>query len=128
MNFPNQVQRGNLSLNNGAEVNAISAEGGSIAFNSRNINILEGSQILAGSNNPLNTREIVAGDINLNATEAIKVEQDSFIGNLVASGKGGDININANTFSIFGSIVAAITFGEGNGGNLTINTQDFAHG
>ncbi|NJO64466.1 MAG: filamentous hemagglutinin N-terminal domain-containing protein, partial [Richelia sp. RM2_1_2] len=128
LNFPNQVQRGNLSLNNGAEVNAISAEGGSIAFNSRNINILEGSQILAGSNNPLNTREIVAGDINLNATEAIKVEQDSFIGNLVASGKGGDININANTFSIFGSIVAAITFGEGNGGNLTINTQDLLMG
>ncbi|BAY88995.1 filamentous hemagglutinin N-terminal domain-containing protein [Tolypothrix sp. PCC 7601] len=128
LTFPSQVQRGNLSLNNSAQINVVSAEGGSIAFNSRNINILAGSQILAGSNDSLNTREIVAGDINLNATEAIKVEQNSFIGNFVASAKGGDININANTFSIFGSIVSAITFGEGNGGNLTINIQDFLMG
>ncbi len=124
LNFPNQVQRGNLSLNNSAEVNVVSAGGGSIAFNSQNIDISGRSQVLAGIDKPLINSETVAGNINLNATEGIKVGQDSFIGNLVASGKGGDININANTFSIFGSIVTAIIFGEGNGGNLTINTQD----
>jgi filamentous hemagglutinin family protein len=121
LNFPSQVQRGNLSLNNSAQVNVVSTGGGSITFSFQNIDISGGSQIFAGI---LRNSETVAGDINLNATEAIKVEQESLIGNLVASGKGGDININANTFSIFGSRVSTRTSGEGNGGNLTVNTKD----
>ncbi|MBD2241346.1 S-layer family protein [Aulosira sp. FACHB-113] len=121
LTFPNQLQRGNLSLNNSAQVYVVSTGGGSIAFNSQNIDISGASQIFAGI---LRNSETVAGDINLNATEAIKVEQNSFIGNLVTFGNGGDININANTFSIFGSRVSTRTSGEGNGGNLTINTKD----
>jgi hypothetical protein len=83
-------------LNNGAITYVASGGGGSVAINARNIDILAESLILAGIGRGLGTDNSKAGDITLNATREIKVEQGSYIRNAVSSnatGNGGNLTM-----------------------------------
>jgi filamentous hemagglutinin family protein len=128
LNFPVQVERADVLLNNSAGVAVISGDRGSVAINARNIDILGGSQILAGILGGLGTSDSTAGDITLNATREIKVEQGSYIRNEVisdATGNGGNLTINAQNLLVQSSgRLQVSTFGKGEGGNLTVNTSD----
>ncbi|AFZ01966.1 filamentous hemagglutinin N-terminal domain-containing protein [Calothrix sp. PCC 6303] len=128
LNFPVQVERADVLLNNRAGVSVISGGGGSVTINARNIDILEGSLILAGIGRGLGTDDSKAGDITLNATREIKVEQGSYIRNAVSSnatGNGGNLTINAqNLFVQSGGRIQVSTLGKGKGGNLTVNVSD----
>jgi filamentous hemagglutinin family protein len=130
LNFPDGVKRADVLLNDEAEVNVRSDDGGSIAINSQNLSFFGGSKLRAGITSGLGTVNSKAGDIDIDidATEVITLTDESFIANLVQSeavGKSGNINIQAaSVFLTDGSYLITSPFGEGNAGNLTINALD----
>jgi filamentous hemagglutinin family protein len=125
LNFPVQVERADVLLNNGAITYVASGGGGSINIDAQNIDILQGSQIFAGINEDLGTIDSKAGDVTLNATRAIQLEKDSFIINTIFNnGNGGDIRINTkDLFVRDGAQINTGIFGAGKAGNLTINAS-----
>ncbi|MEH2144230.1 two-partner secretion domain-containing protein [Nostoc sp.] len=129
LNFPNGVQRGDISLNNRAIVGVIGEGGGSIAANARNLEILAGSQFFAGIGSGLGTANTQAGDITVDATEQIKLAgTDSLIFNSVQSqavGNAGNITLKTGSFEVTdGAQIDSFTRGRGNAGNITIQAKD----
>ncbi|MEO0932827.1 MAG: filamentous hemagglutinin N-terminal domain-containing protein, partial [Cyanobacteria bacterium J06641_2] len=128
LSFPDAVDRSNVFLSNGAVVDVIAGNGGSIAVNARNLEMIGKSKLLAGIESGLGSDDAKAGDIDFNVTGALNLQNNSSIANMVlpeAKGKGGNVNINANTLQIEdGASVRVGTFGAGKGGNLTVNAQD----
>ncbi len=105
LSFPDSLQRSNISLNNGALVYVAAEDGGSIAVNARNLEMTGESELFAGIQNRLNSNNGKAGNIDVNATGAINLDNRSSIRNLVlpeANGQGGDVNISANTLQVEG--------------------------
>ncbi|MDJ0632596.1 MAG: filamentous hemagglutinin N-terminal domain-containing protein [Xenococcaceae cyanobacterium MO_188.B29] len=126
--FPDGIARSDLILTNGAEVNVQTAGGGSISVNARNLEISGGklgaSNLRAGIAPESGSTAAQAGDITLNATDNITVSQGSTIRNRVEQsgvGNAGGIDITTtNLFLTEKSFVSASTFGQGDGGNITI--------
>jgi filamentous hemagglutinin family protein len=128
LSFPDSVERSDIFLSNGAQVNVTASDGGSIALNARNLEMTGESYLLAGIDFGLGSDNSQAGNIAVNATGAITLNNESAIGNLVlpeANGQGGDVSIRASTLRLEGGAqVFAATFGAGNGGDLSIDAQD----
>jgi len=128
LSFPNGVERADVSLTNRSEVNVRSGGGGSITINSRNLDVLAESRLRAGIESDFSFVGSQAGDITLNATEAVVIANNSLISNAVlprALGNGGNINVTARSLSSTdGARLSASTFGQGNAGNLTIQASD----
>lgn len=127
LRFPENVNRGSVSLINQAGI-FVTGASGDIAVNAKNLEIFGGSFLSAGIGQGLGTPDTVAGDININATKEISVVGfGSQLLNLVsteAKGHGGNININSGSLLLRdGSIVATSTFGEGNAGNVTLQAK-----
>ncbi|MGI2908798.1 filamentous hemagglutinin N-terminal domain-containing protein [Tolypothrix sp. VBCCA 56010] len=124
--FPDNVARGSVSLTNQAAIYVEGAGGGNIAVNARNLEILGGSFLSAGIG-LFGTAETVAGDITLNATGEIKIAGSGVV-NLVSlgsQGNGGNITIDSGSLSLRdGARLAALTFGQGNAGNVTVRAKD----
>ncbi|MBP5971166.1 S-layer family protein [Brasilonema sp. CT11] len=128
LSFPNSVERSDVFLSNGAVVNVRAGNGGSIAVNTRNLAMTAESFLYAGIESGLGSNNSKAGNISVNATGAIKLNNGSQIANNVrakANGQGGDVNISASTLQISGGAqVSASTSGAGKGGNLRVDAQD----
>ncbi|GAB1539269.1 hypothetical protein NUACC21_19350 [Scytonema sp. NUACC21] len=131
LNFPQNVQRADVSLINSADVNVLADGGGSIAINAQNLNMGGGSRLQAGINSDLGSIGSQAGNVEINATGIVNINDSSIINALLprSVGKGGDINITTGSLAVTnGAQVAASTLGQGNAGNLTIlarNTVSF---
>jgi filamentous hemagglutinin family protein len=128
LSFPDQVARADVSLTNGASVNVAAGGGGSIAVNARNLDLSGGSNLFAGIGTDLGSVGAQAGDITLNATEAITVANESLISNRVgegAVGNGGEVNITTGSLSVMsGAGLTARTYGQGDAGSVNINARD----
>ncbi|MBD1919847.1 S-layer family protein [Microcoleus sp. FACHB-831] len=127
LSFPAGVQRSNVSITNGAIVDATTNNGGSITINAANLNILGGSKLTAGILPGGGDIGSKGGDITLNATGAIAI-QNSSIENAVgknAIGDSGQINIQAQSVSLSeGAFFDASTSGQGDAGTVIINASD----
>ncbi|MBW4628831.1 MAG: filamentous hemagglutinin N-terminal domain-containing protein [Brasilonema octagenarum HA4186-MV1] len=128
LSFPDNVERSDVFLSNGALVNVRAGNGGSIAVNARNLKMTAKSSLLAGIESRLGSNNSKAGNIEVNATAAINLNNKSEISNQVlaqANGQGGNVNINASTLQVSGGAqVGVATFGVGKGGNLRVDAQD----
>ncbi len=128
LSFPSGVERSDVTLNNSARVNVRAGDGGSIAVNARNLEMTGGSALLAGIDAGLGDDGSRAGNIDINVTDAILLNDGSFIGNGVrsqATGQGADVNILTSALLIEnGAAVDVSTFGAGKGGNLNVDAQD----
>ncbi|RCJ21435.1 hypothetical protein A6770_30355 [Nostoc minutum NIES-26] len=128
LSFPNSVERSDVFLSDRAQVNVFAGNGGSIAVNARNLEMTGGSFLRAGIDSGLGSDNSKAGNISLNATVAINLNNNSEIFNQVrseANGQGGDVSINATTLLVRdGARVNTGTFGTGKGGNLRVDAQD----
>lgn len=128
LNFPKNVTLANVSLINRSLLDVTAGNGGSIAINARNIDILGGSQLVVGLLPNISTSESQAGDFTLNATERITISESSGIQNAVAEramGNAGNINITAGSLLVNnGAAIVASTFGQGNAGSIFINTRE----
>jgi large exoprotein involved in heme utilization and adhesion len=110
-------------------VNVRAGNGGSIAINARNLDVLQGSKVRAGIASGLGSPQSEAGDIEINATEIMTVAGElSFLANVVLPegvGKAGDINITTGSLFVKeGGYFNSSTQGQGDAGNLTINARD----
>ncbi|MDY6899645.1 MAG: filamentous hemagglutinin N-terminal domain-containing protein [Cyanobacteriota bacterium] len=128
LSFPEGVEKSNVSLNKGMSVNVRDGDGGSIAVNARNLKMTDNSSLLAGIKKERGTDDSRAGDINVNVTDEINLNDGSLIDNRLlpkSKGQGGDININAGTLLVKnGAQVRTNNRSKGKGGNLTVNAQD----
>ncbi|MBR8840957.1 MAG: filamentous hemagglutinin N-terminal domain-containing protein, partial [Stigonema ocellatum SAG 48.90 = DSM 106950] len=121
--IPEDVQRANVSLSNGAEVNVRALDGGSIAINAQNVNLTGGSILRAGIESGLGTQQSKAGDIEINAKGETVLSDGSFIANVVrpnAVGQGGNINITTGALTLNGAALNTTTYGQGNSGNVSV--------
>ncbi|AFY41519.1 filamentous hemagglutinin N-terminal domain-containing protein [Nostoc sp. PCC 7107] len=128
LDFPRNLVRADVSLRNNAQVNVFAEVGGSINVNTHNLNLEGGSHIqvaIPEGSGDINSR---TGDINVNATGNIHLQQRSMISTAVAinaTGNAGNINIVTNSLlAADGSQVNASSFGIGDGGSISITAGD----
>ena len=128
LNFPQEVARADVALVNGARVDVSAGDGGSIAINARNLNILEGSQLRAGIAFGLGSPQAQAGDIVIQVTGTMSLANLSFVANRVepeAEGKGGRIEVTTGSLSVAeGAILSASILGQGDAGSIIINASE----
>ncbi|MUG96608.1 filamentous hemagglutinin N-terminal domain-containing protein [Scytonema sp. UIC 10036] len=128
LNFPDTIQRADVFFGTFARVNVASTGGGDIAIDARNIDVSEFTSLRAGITSRSRTTDSQAGDITLNATEQIKVEQGSQILNSVnplATGNSGNIRIKTGSLILSNnSELITSAYGEGNAGSMTIDARD----
>ncbi|MEH2112513.1 beta strand repeat-containing protein [Nostoc sp.] len=126
--MPDGVERANVDLNNAAEVNVRSTNGGNIKIHARDVNLTGESKLRAGIEKGLGTPNSQGGNIEINATETTSLTDKSFISNTLretAFGKSGDINITTGSLNISNnSFLDAATFGQGNAGKVSIQAKD----
>ncbi|MCF4965679.1 filamentous hemagglutinin [Nostoc sp. CMAA1605] len=127
LTFPQEIARGDISLRNGAIVNVAADGGGAIALTGHNIDISEESLVLAGITTGLGTAEAKAGDISLNATQAISLSQKSAVVNQIevnATGISGNINLQAGSLDVTGaSFFSTRSLGIANSGSIYANVS-----
>jgi filamentous hemagglutinin family protein len=128
LSFPDNVARADIALSNSALIDVRAGGGGSIAATARNLSLSEGSRLHAGIDEGFGFVGAQAGDIQLNATDAINLAEGNRIRNdveLGGTGNAGNINITTGSLAMVGSAqVTSVTNGQGNGGNLNINARD----
>jgi filamentous hemagglutinin family protein len=127
LTFPDGLARADVSLKNISILDVTGTNGGDIAINAQNLDISERSFLFAGVGQGLGTNRSQAGNITLNATGVITVKQSSVIQNVVnlnAIGNGGNVNVRSESLSVAdGAVLVASTFGKGNAGNVTIQSN-----
>ncbi|NJO98003.1 MAG: filamentous hemagglutinin N-terminal domain-containing protein, partial [Pleurocapsa sp. CRU_1_2] len=129
LNIPDSISRGNVSLTNGAGFLVAGDGGGDIAIAAKNISLDSDSTIDAGIYSNFGSPNAQAGDIIINATGTISVkDDDSYIVNSVfadATGTAGNLTIDTNDLIVSnGGQIGAVTFGQGDGGNLTVRASN----
>ncbi|AFY44913.1 filamentous hemagglutinin N-terminal domain-containing protein [Nostoc sp. PCC 7107] len=127
LDFPQDSLRADVLLTNGSSLDVSAGNGGSIAINAKNIDILEQSNLAAGIAPGLGDVNSQAGDVTLNATGVIRVSDQSMIINytdLFATGNAGNINIITDNLHLTNNaVITNRTFGQGNAGNLIIKAN-----
>jgi filamentous hemagglutinin family protein len=125
LRFPTGVARADVSLTNGSRISAV-GNSGSITMNAGTLEIIN-SVLSAGIGRNSGFVGAQAGDIALNASD-IRARDETIINNLVGIdgiGSSGDIRITADSLSLTSEArLAAITFGQGNAGNVIIHARD----
>jgi filamentous hemagglutinin family protein len=128
LSFPASLPRTDVSITEGAEVNVRAGGGGSIAINARNLNISGAStRVRAGIASGLGSVGSKAGDIEINATQAINLDAGVIFNEVQEGGigDGGDINITTGSLAVTGGAqLSASTFGEGKAGSVIITARD----
>lgn len=127
LGFPANVVRSNVFLTNNALIGVSGDGSGSIAIHARNFDLSNQSALFNGIfSNTQGTPQ--PGKITIDATDAVTLQQESTIGNLIGSnttGNGGDIDIKTGILSLLeGSNINTFHNGEGNGGSVMINARD----
>lgn len=117
---------GDITLQNTAVVDVTASGGGSINVNGNNLTI-SNSSLNSGIASNLNSSEAQAGNITINATKAVKLNNSGNINNEVNFGIGnaGNIEINTGSLSVIdGGFISASTSGRGDGGRILINAGE----
>ncbi|MEH2169224.1 MAG: S-layer family protein [Nostoc sp.] len=123
LSFPDSVARANVTLTNGAEVNVRAKQGGSIAINAQNIDVLGASKLQAGIASGLGSVDSQAGNIDINATAGINITNETLISNAVPTGglgNAGGINITAGFLSITDSALSNSNSGNRDAGSISL--------
>jgi filamentous hemagglutinin family protein len=108
LRFSDELARANITLNDSSIIDVISDGGGSITVNANNLEIFNGSQLLAGILPGTQLPEAQAGDIVVNATEKVTINnQDSNVATGIDSSAGDSTDL----------------FTQGSPGNISINTK-----
>ena len=128
VSVPDGLARADVAIVNDAIVNVRSGGGGGIAITARNLTGTgDGTRIRAGIATGLGTGDAQAGDVDINATEAINLDE-MVISNAVqtgGTGNAGNLSITTGKLSLTnGAQVSTPTFGQGNAGNVTITAND----
>jgi filamentous hemagglutinin family protein len=125
--FPENLPRADVSLINQAGFLVAAGGSGDIEITAKNLDILEESGLYAGIFSNLGSSEAQAGNIIINATDAVTINNNGSIRNDVnpgAVGDAGNIEINTGSFTANNSgRITSQTEGKGNSGNVDIKAQ-----
>ncbi|MDZ8238272.1 MAG: S-layer family protein [Nostoc sp. ChiQUE01a] len=126
--FGDDVERTDISVTNNAQINVRADGGASIRINARNFSMTgENTALLAGIDAGLGDSNTQAGDIEINATAAVKIDA-SLIDNSILQGaiaNGGKIQIQTESLSLTnGAQLNSDLFGKGNLGDLIVNAKN----
>ena len=128
LGFQEDVAKADVSLSQNAVVNVRSDGGGSITVNANDLELTGKSRFVSGIAADSIPPEAQAGDIVINASDTVSLDQESFFLASVAEeaiGHAGNIKITAS--SIFlkdNSFLLADTKGQGNAGDIIIHAAD----
>ena len=126
--FPENLNRADIRLNDGASVGTALDGGGEIILTGHDIALLDSSILSNGIVSNLGTEASHAGDIILSATNAINIEDGNiihaiFLPNLERN--SGDIRISSRSLRVAdGAQLAVGTAGMGNSGSIIITVKD----
>lgn len=127
LSFSPHGTRSNVALTNAAQAAVNTVTGGSLTISAQNITLADGSALYAGIRNFLGNGNSQGGDITLDATGAIALN-NSFIFNTVqqgSTGQGGNIIIQSDSLSLTNNAqITTGTFGQGNTGTVSIQARD----
>jgi filamentous hemagglutinin family protein len=121
------VARADISLSNSAEVDVTGAGGGKIIVNARNLDLTASSFFNAGITADSTSSDPQAGDIVINVTDNLTLDESRITNQVNQDGVGNSGNININTGSLEttnGGIIDTSTFGQGNAGLVEITASD----
>ncbi|MBW4449551.1 MAG: filamentous hemagglutinin N-terminal domain-containing protein [Spirirestis rafaelensis WJT71-NPBG6] len=131
LNIPENLARADVSLQNGSTIDVTAANQGNIALVGRNVDILGGSQLRTGIRSSLGTVNSQAGDITVNATGTVTINEVSRLSNTVAAGatgNAGNINIKAGEISLSNlastPALDASRAGQGRAGNVSLEATN----
>lgn len=128
LNFPNNLELGNVSLAQDSRIYTIGDRGGSIQITGNNIRLTEGSVLNADTLGSQSGR-----NITLKATDTIEITtlplSSAFSTNLSTAnygeGNGGNIVMMARQVMVKdGAQVLTLSLAEGTGGNITIDASE----
>ncbi|MEO0768823.1 MAG: filamentous hemagglutinin N-terminal domain-containing protein, partial [Cyanobacteria bacterium J06649_4] len=125
----NQSQRGNIRLENSAVADVRFNVGGEIRLLADDINIVSGSQLLAGVRSRLGVSDAQSRDILIDSTGTVVLSGlGTAIGNLAETnslGNAGNIRITADRLTVEeGAQLSASTFASGDAGDVVIRASD----
>ncbi|MBW4573244.1 MAG: filamentous hemagglutinin N-terminal domain-containing protein [Tolypothrix carrinoi HA7290-LM1] len=130
LNIPDNLARADVSLQNRTSIDVTAANQGNIAIVGRNVDIIGGSQLRTGIGSGLGTVNSQAGDITVNATGTVTINQVSRLSNTVANnatGNAGNIKIKAGEISITNlanpPALDAQSSGRGRSGNVSLQAN-----
>ncbi|GAX40404.1 filamentous hemagglutinin outer membrane protein [Tolypothrix sp. NIES-4075] len=124
LNFPENLARASVSLTNGSNVSVASGGGGSIAVNASDIDILGGSNLRAGIRPLAGTDNAQAGDVNLNATGTLRIENSSVYNVAFGRGNGGNLRVDTGKLIITDGVLTTATLSQGRAGDVIVNASD----
>jgi filamentous hemagglutinin family protein len=127
LTFPSEVTRSNLSLSNTARVSVRGTGGGNIAVNTNKLTATGGGRLNAGTEGSGNAGDITinANIVNLSGMTSDFVSGFSNQSREEATGKGGNIIVNTNQFTLAeGARLDTGAFGRGDGGSTIINAKE----
>lgn len=123
LQFPEGVERSQISMTGGAIVEVTTDNGGSAAVNAKTFDISEGSQLLIFTTGDRNATK----ETRINATDSIAISgQNSFISSVVdRNGNGANLSLQTRTLTLTeGGQLDTLTFGRGKAGDITIAASD----
>ncbi|ELS04518.1 filamentous hemagglutinin family N-terminal domain [Xenococcus sp. PCC 7305] len=121
LTFPDGITRSDIALTNNADVNVSAGGGGSINVDTRSLTISERSKLIAGIAENSGFPGAQAGDITVNATEAVRifgVNQGTAF-----PGFESEITNSVGVNSRFRDSSDTSSNGLGNAGNIVVNTN-----
>ena len=111
---------GNISLSNGAFVDASGEGGGDIQIRGARLEMTQSSNIWADT---LGTEN--GGEVLVRTTEVVVSEVSVLTADVSGTGTGGNLTIDTRRLLVRdGAGVSASTFGEGNAGNLSVTATE----
>ena len=123
--FLGNPNRGNITLSNASELDVRNSGGGNINVYANNLSLEAGdrgvSRIRAGISPDATLADGQAGDINIDTTGDISLDESRITNNQEGIGSGGNIFITTNSLFVRnGSDIASSVFGNGNAGAVNI--------
>ena len=130
LNFPENINKADITLSNFADVDVTGTGGGNITINARNFNLEAeesgSSSIRAGIISESDFIDTQAGDIIINTTGNITLDNSVILNQVSNGGVGNSGNIKIATASMFltnGAGISASTLGQGNAGNIVVDAD-----
>lgn len=123
--FPENGDRGNIFLNQ-STIDVVGSGGNRLIIYAANLDAIA-SSLEAGIGSQEGQTNAIAGDIEINATGNIILNQGSLIRNELpenALGAGGNIIVESTNLTLDGSRISADTRTPGNAGNINIRVAD----
>jgi filamentous hemagglutinin family protein len=125
LNFPENLLRTNIYLNNQSGIDTIADNSGDIVIYSHHFTMSNRSGIGTGIVSDSGSPDSRSGDIVIDATGAVTIANDSFVVNAVEIGSAGNIRILGQSIELInGSTIGSFSVGQGNAGNVTIRATD----